>query len=267
MKHLPKNNIQSLTAKTEQVNYEADNLLDEHPSRLWKAKVGAVGETLTVDIVGGCSDIAVFGTNAATATVSVVDPNAMEWGDDGVGNQDEWGDDGDGNTDLWANTDLSGVTATVTENNKRSSLWLSLSETIPASCVLTLRLVTDRADTVEAGVLRAALASGYGVSAPEAGLIEGSIDYSIESQLQNGGRYYKKRDVVRRFEGQLITTREEWFNLKITLDDLGRKPTSWNITTADNNNWVVFGYLMEPEGIYTSLTTTAVNFELIEVLS
>ena len=86
MRHIADDNIVSITADSEDANFLIEMVSDSHPKRIWKTDDNISKAKVTIGVVGGVSDILVAGTNAASASVSVSDPNEMSWGD-----SDLWG--------------------------------------------------------------------------------------------------------------------------------------------------------------------------------
>ena len=86
MRRIKVNNVQDVSASSETTGFGADNLLDEHPSRLWKA-AGLTSCVLEAEIKGGFSDLFFFGGTLADVDVTAYDPMFLEFGFD----VDEWG--------------------------------------------------------------------------------------------------------------------------------------------------------------------------------
>jgi len=86
MKQIIENSIVSITADSEDPNFPAVMMLDNHPKRKYKAMPGVSAAIISALIAAGCSDIMFAGTNAATANVTVTDPNATVWHDAVWGN-------------------------------------------------------------------------------------------------------------------------------------------------------------------------------------
>ena len=87
MRHIARNNIMSIAADSENPNFPASRLLDSHPKLKWRALDGDASAKLTAEVIGGCSDIMIAGTNAATATVKAINPNAARWASDAWGRE------------------------------------------------------------------------------------------------------------------------------------------------------------------------------------
>ncbi len=267
MKHIKENNITALSAGSFQANFEPSFMLDEHPKRLWKAANGISVETITAEISYGCSDIALFGTNAIVASVLVFDPNAIEFGDDASSTvADIYGDDGSSRvSDIWANSEIN-ITGTFEQRSFSEALWIELNEIVGVPCIAEITVETGTGNTVNVGVIRAAVAEDYNVTAPETGINEGRRDFSIETQLQNGARYYKKRDIVRTFDSTIHMDTTEWYKLAQSYDTIGAQPTAWNLTTLPGTDWLIFGYIDGITGNHILDTVTQANITIIEVI-
>ena len=255
MRHIKVNKITSVTASSENANYPDDNLLDTHPSKPWQASSGINVATITAEVNYGVSDIAIFGTNAQSATVTASDPNEISWGDD-----DEWGD-----SDTWANTTITTPSVTAYQRSTSKALWLQLADTIDRPAELDVVLTSVEGSTVYAGVMQSSIAETYGGQNPRYGLAINPIDTSISAELSNGGRYYKKRNVLRSFELEAFFANSDAFNLIDFYQEYGQKKTAWRITDLASNEWVVYGYIV-PAMSYDTPTRSVVNITLTEVL-
>lgn len=256
MRHISENKIVSISANSEAPNFPATRMLDEHPKRPWKAATGVSVATITAGVVGGCSDIMFAGTNAASASVTVTDPNAIEW---------ESGLDWETGVD-WAELPAA-LTATVTQRSASRSLWIQLSDTVEIPCEVEVVLSGPGGEAVHAGVMYAGIAATYGGRNPQYGLQQSKTDYSIFDENSNGSFYYKKRDIVRSFECQGLFTRAEALNLQESFGSLGKNPSAWRLTDETGNDWVVFGRFADsPKVNHAYFHHSIASFSIIEVL-
>jgi len=102
-----------------------------------------------------------------------------------------------------------------------------------------------------------------------AGLKEGLKDYSFSKELTNGSFYYKKRDIVRTFDGSILTCSASEFSMfmKDIAQKNGQTPLFWDITDINSDNWLVFGrFVTMPSGTHEAVKYTNLNFQIIEVL-
>jgi hypothetical protein len=184
----------------------------------------------------GVSDIAIFGTNAETSSITASDPNGMEWGD-----TDEWGD-----SDIWANSEITDPTITQTQRSNSQALWLELENTIDRPCVLELTLDSAVGFILKAGTIDVDIASLYGGKNPQYGIDQVREDTSVSSELSNGARYYKKRDVLRLFTLTIFMLASDASDLLEFFETYGAVARPWKLTDEDNNDWLVYGYLISP---------------------
>lgn len=75
MIHIARNNIIAISASSENSEFPASRMLGLHPTRPYKAVDGVNFAIITADVIGGCSDILIAGTNAVAAVVTGIDPN------------------------------------------------------------------------------------------------------------------------------------------------------------------------------------------------
>lgn len=234
MKHLSINQISAITASFEDANFPVENLLDDKPKRIWKAGGGISGASLSVEISGASSDLAIFGTNAVQATFSVYDPNEIEWGDA----TDEFGY----SADSWANQDFAAVSGTVMRRENTGALWIDFNATLPRPAVADIHLLADGGTELYAGVVVAGLASTYGGANVRYGVGESRIDHSIVAELANGARYYKKRDISRVFSATALMLTTQYHLLVDTFDTYGAIPAAWRLIDGSNTEWLIYGY-------------------------
>lgn len=255
MKHIKTDSIYSRSASSENANFPISRTADMHPKRKYKALAGAWFATITIEVVGGCSDIMLAGTNATSLTITASDPNQISWGD-----SDTWGDG-----DTWANTGAS-TTIDLIQNNRSQTLWAEFGTPVLVPCVVSIVAYCPPTDTLEIGVLRAGLARTYGAS-PKYGLSEGRVDYSIVDENSNGSFSVLQRDKVRTFVGELITTRAYAWELADNYDEMGMEPTAWRLTDHENSEYAVFArFTSPPQSQHLYPGYSAVNFELLEVI-
>jgi len=255
MKHIAINNIISVSADYEDGNFPAVNLLDSKPKRKWSAGGLVINATLELEISGGISDIAIFGTNARQATFSAYDPNEISFGDG----------DGFGDGDAWANTTISAVSVTVTQLEKTGALWLQLGTTIDRSCIAEINLTSTGSETLYAGVITGMVAETYGDANFQYGMSEGRNDKSISADNSNGSEYYKKRDMCREFQATALMLTTEFHKLMGYYDDIGAVPTAWMLTNADSTEWLFYGVGI-PSGSHDHRLHTNMKIDFREVL-
>lgn len=256
MRHIAQNKIISIIADSSDANFPASRLLDEHPKRQWKAASGVYSATLTAEVIGGCSDIMIAGTNAASASVTVADPNEIDW---------EAGIDWETGVE-WASLPAA-LTASVIQRSQSQSLWIQLSDTVEIPCEVAIELTGPGGTAVFAGVVLAGIADTYGDRNPSYGMEHTRIDFGITAENSNGSFYYKKRDNVREFSVNGIAIRSDAIRLLDTFDALGSNPSAWKLTDETGNDFVVFGrYADSPQIRHNYFSHSEFSFSIIEVL-
>jgi len=254
MKVIALNKISSLTVDSENALFPIENVLDAYPTRLFKAD-GDYQATLTCVVSAGTNAIAVYGTNAQGASVTITDPNAIEWH-----SESEWDSESD-----WAYAEPS-ATIEIDQSGDAYSLWGDF-DYINSPMNIELVLSTSSSLVLEVGVLRIGEAKTF--KNPKYGLQEGLVDYSILKELSNGAFYYKKRNIVRTFSGQIFEDRDDDFYTFMAdiARTYGKAPMAWRLTDEDSMNWVVFARFSDiPIGMHDAPDYSTINFSLIEVL-
>jgi len=261
MKHIVTNNITSISTDSENANYPATQMLDDHPKRVYMAESGVNEVTITALMNSGSSDIMLAGTNAQSADVSASDPNAIQWG-----GADVWGEG-----DIWANTPVV-ATGNVIQRSRSNSLWIEFDQVLTTPTEVTLELTANLGDTLEVGVMTSNISEEYQDTRvasvnPSHGMSEGRIDYSILAENSNGSRYYKQRDIVRTFNCSVLMSYDKGHTFMDDYDLSGQNPTGWKITDIANNNWVVFARIEgTPSITYGDYDLATITFTLTEVL-
>lgn len=255
MRHIANNSIINISASSENPNFPAIALSDYHPKRVWKALSGYAA-VLTLSIVGGCTDIMVAGTNALTASITVTDPNEIEW-ESGVA----WESGVE-----WAVMPPS-PSVNVIQRSSSRTLWLGLSQPVSVPCIIDMTLTCDGDETLYAGVVTAGIADEYGGRNPKYGVGHSRLDYGILSENSNGSMYYKQRDNVRAFSVSGLMQTVDAIRLLDTFSEIGYFPSAWKLTEAEGNEWVIFGRFSDSPSItHDHLTYSNISFSIIEVL-
>jgi hypothetical protein len=146
-------------------------------------------------------------------------------------------------------------------------LWADYSEfTIPH--VVTIVLIATSA--VSAGIVRAGMIETF--KDPAYGLGEGSNDYSIERELNNGMDYFRKRNVVRTFLNLvMVETRANAFKYKHDIfDAVGPKALAIKLignSSIPDDEFVLFAKRIDsPEIEHISRTHSRIRFNFREVV-
>lgn len=258
MKIMAEQKISTVTSTSEDAAYPDDNILDEHPKKLWKAASGVSEATLTFEIGSGNAGLAIFNTNAVNIAITVTDPNYIEWE----------ATDAD-----WVTTDADWEIAEATVTNTETNLdgvsgaawfeWEYSANGVNAVVVFT----AESTGTVQAGV--AVSDRVHEFSCPQMGITEGIHSYSIVKELQNGAFYRKERDKVRTFRFNFIEDRNPDFYsfMYEVAEELGYKPAAWQLADMDGFWWVVYARFSKmPSGNHSMPNNTVIQTQLIEVL-
>lgn len=255
LKVIPGQKISSVSSTSENGNYPDDNVLDEHPKKLWKAANGVDSATLTFSIDGGTGGMAVFNTNATAISASITDPNAVSW-ESGV----EWE-----SGVQWVTSDPA-LTETVSLDGESGAAffeWVHTDNVLTA----TLDLTGVVGETLKMGV--AVSDQRYEYNSPQFGVQEGLVSYSIVRELNNGAFYRKERDKVRRFNFAVVEDRAvDFYEFMYTVaKPRGYKPAAWQIHDSNGFNWVVYARFEElPSGQHMQADLVPITARLIEVL-
>ncbi len=222
--------IVSAAADSENINYPASNVLDEHPTLPWIA-VGQSG-TLILTVSGGSEGVAIFATNASVITVTVKDVN--------------------GDIVVSEAHDLSGIDTWYKWFTQSQIPQTELGLIYPyQSTQHTIEIYADSGNSnvpVEIGVADAGSVRRF---RPSMDLGENPVDYSIRRPLSKGF-YRKKKDVVRRYTGTLRVEQDTEFHTVMGIvQDLATAPATWWITDNENTHWLVYaGFEAMPSTVH-----------------
>ena len=239
---------------SEDPNFPIENVFDDHPKRVYKAAASVDTVRITLPLVGTDNALFLFNTNAEVVNFTIEDDTSIAWF---TGN--EWFD---GNE--WLYTENANIPAEVFLTSQRNALGIRF----PALGELrTLYIDLSTSDsTLEIGILRCG--ELIATENPVYGLVESQVDYSITKELSNGAFYYKKRDIVKTFQGT-ISDKSEF--IEKMLHDVstiyGKKPMPWFLTNIKHEKWLVFGRLVKPmTAVHSSFNRSELSFSIIEVL-
>jgi len=239
-----------VAADEENASYPDDNVLDNHPKKVWKATSKDAQMKLTCS--GGTNAVALFNVTADTITITVLNETETE-------------------TLVAAQQfDLKGTDTYLEFIQDRGENWTQLwydYEYQPDPVVVIIDFEAAAAEIVEAGVIRCGLAIDF--HDPSVTLQEGLKDYSIVKELNNGALYIRKRDVVRTFAGTvtLERDREFYFLIRDIIQKVGAQPLAWRITDLDNYDWAVFAKADKmPSGAHNRPSHTDIKLNLLEVI-
>ena len=259
MKIIKGQKITSVAATSEDTNYPKENVLDEHPKKLWKAASGVTTATLTFEIDTNSGAMAMFNTNAISAVVTVSSPNNLVWHASDIG----W-DSGD---IVWPIQDSGLTDAHYDLDGESGALWVEWVRS-PTPVTATVVLTTTSTETLQAGVATACCM--FTVACPQRGIVESMKSYDITRELQNGAFYRKARDRVRTFTFEFIEDRNPTFYefMYTIAREVGYRPMAWQLADMDGFWWVVYARFdgKLPAGKHSMPDYTRINTRLIEVL-
>lgn len=249
MKILYPNKITAVVADEQNANWLDDNVLDEHPRKLWKATSEDAQLKLTVS--GGSDTLAIFALNLTGVTVTIKDATET--------------------------TTLVGPTTynlrvidtyqdLILDNYLQyTQYWIEYP--YQGQAVVIILDCESSVEFCEIGVTVAGVARTF--HDPQYGIKQGLVDYSIVRELNNGATYAKKRDIVRRFSATIQVDRDRsfWDFMKKVARELGPTPAAWRLTKQDNQDWVIYGrFDGMPDGTHASVKKSLINFSILEVL-
>lgn len=252
----PFDDLTSLTVDSENANFPKENLRDDYTTNVWRAATGVKTATITAYVSKG-SAVEVLNTNATTATVTAISGEAYAF-------EADWDFEAD-----WAFASNVILSAVVVYSLPGSGgrLWADYAEFLVAHTV-TIELTAD--DDVYAGILRAGYVETF--PDPTLGIQEASIDYSVEKELNIGSAYYRKRNVVRQFNGlSIIDTRANIWALKHEIfDAVGPQPLAIRIISSTAiTDWEFVAYakcLENPRMEHITHDYSRLSFTLQEVI-
>jgi len=201
-------NVSAVVASSEDPSFPVANLRDDFTTNLWKATTTTA--TLTVQVAKGQA-VALFNTNATSAVITAGSGESYA-NESGYQNESGYSYPSD-EVSVSGVYNLPGV---------RGNLWADYALFAGAHEV---RIALTATDPVYAGIVRAGNVEEFKDPAAT-GFSEGSKDYSIEKELNNGADYFRKRNIVKTFDGlSLFETRENAYKFKHDIWDMvGPKP-------------------------------------------
>lgn len=243
------------SVKQEDPNYPADNVLDPHPKRPYKA-ISKNDATLEFLTNGGANACAIFGTNAEQVTINVYDETktTLEY------------------TESFNIKDQVTTYLELMQDSGRrwSEIWINYPYQIGIHIVeLIFSRTGSVTDQLYVGIVRDGQTKGW--RDVRAGLKQSLEDYSVKRQLNNGAFYYLKRDIVRTFNGQIIANRvnRDFYNFLIDVaQDGGEAPIAWYLSEhIGGRDLTVFAKLDGmPDGDYSYPQDNIISFKLTEVV-
>ena len=228
--------VTNITADSQDSNYPAVNLLDDHPKKLWKALMDVT--TASLAIVTSAESVAglhISGTNAVSGTLTIKD-----------------------------------ATEAVTyETHALSGNWerffIKFNTTYTEILHITVSLTAS--NTIYAGVLRCGTL--ISLPDPQYGLQQQRKDYSIKKELSNGGMNIILRDMPRGYDLSFIVSMAIYDSMDNLFLANGSVPVAVLISDNINLNeqWCGFFHIVDPlQGSYTDLNFTNFSMSLREAI-
>ena len=251
MRRLKRDRVTGVTANSTQDNYPSSYTMDEYPSRVWKAKQGISNATLIVDVLSGFSDLMIFGTNAESATVTVTDPNQIEFGFDA----DEFGFA----ADYFINDKIDEVQST-TQTSKTDALHIQLST--PVTLTTKVSIVLSGSGQLYAGKILADNVETYGGKDPFYGMALVPVDRSLQNEYP---RYYSKRDVCDIWSITMRLTSTNANQFMADFSTYGSANSGWKLTDESGSEFLCFGWVSQPVETFDLPDHRTISFNLTEV--
>ncbi len=227
-----------ITADSVQAGWPVSNLLNYSQRHVWKAADSVQTATLTVPIAANAQAIALYFTNADSASVSIT--------------QDA------GGGSVWSGN--------WTISHKR--YWQSFSRQT-VNCTAEIELTTSES-TLYAGIVRAG--DLVQIQGPPPGMIESLIRNSIRKPLRAPGAFYgKKFPPSRTFRYQVMLEREEAFRDLMSMfeyyDPFPFAMLLFDGFSGADDIWTLFGgFDGEPSGAHGTPEYSGTQISLVEYL-
>ncbi len=117
--------------------------------------------------------------------------------------------------------------------------------------------------TLEIGIIRAGYAQEF--TNPRYGLKDGLVDYSIKKKYSSGADYYRKRDMVRTYQGSVRLDLTESAQLRSILQQAVQDCFAFNL--MDEDEGVVFGKIKAlPSSTRITNNHKVMNFKIEELV-
>lgn len=254
MKLIMDNLVYAASATNENTSYPAENLYDEHPQKCFKALTAetTLKSVVTLSSYGDCNSIAIINTNATQINVKITSGTTVLI------------------NSLYDMTGIDSITPLMHDIKARyKDLWIDYNHTPnPATIELSFYL----ANTVDTVLYCGVVVNGlrHVIPNPQYGLNQSFVDTSVIKWTSNQSLYYRKRDVIRKFNGSLIIDRDKdlFFLLKYIIQRKGPAPMAWAMTDEDNQAWIVYGTMAGamPSVSHDFYSMSAFNFSIQEVI-
>lgn len=231
--------ISTVVAQTSDPDYPADNILNDHPQKPWKAEAGT-GYTCVIRLITDgsiVSGMGLFNTNATAIRV--------------------WVKDAAETTDY----------ETHNISSAYGRYFLQFDDDYTEVLHVTIELTTP---TTTAYVGCARVGPFISIPNPKAsGVNFGRDDYSIKHELSNGGLYVFKRNTPRKLSLSFDMLQSEFDTIDAIFDETGSHPVAMLIAEGmtDDNKWCGFFHISEaPTADYAYPQHTGCSIDLKEAI-
>ena len=166
-------------------------------------------------------------------------------------------------TIVWEGSEMV-ITALSLVDTDTGDMWLELSQ-MQNETEFTLLLEAEEGETLTVGVISGGYAESF--PDPDYGVAESLIDHSIEKETSNGGYYYRKRNIVRKYSMSVEVERDtEAITLmrKIGMA-VGQKSLMWRLTNLNHSQWVAYGRVKLSQ-VHNTWQKNKVKIELTEAV-
>jgi hypothetical protein len=260
MKVILENAVSSISANTEDASYPVENLLDNHPQKMYKvANTSDDYAEITVGTLGTTGGLGLVNIIADRASIYIENPNGIIW---------------EPTNTTWANVTWKEYPNSLNKEivfdttQEYNTLWVDFNQ-FEGSVDIIIKLYMDKEYTdkkLSAGVLKVGVVQEikeviYPIN------IE-LVDYSYERLLSNGAIYYNKRNIVKRIKGSLLTNYNTYTQFMYELaQKYGKKAIMWLIEEDSCAKLVLYGRMATLPVTNTQNTAIrTISFEITEVL-
>jgi len=235
----PENDITTFTSSSEDPNFPIENMLNQHPKRVYKAVNGVSSVTIQGDLLTTSSTLCIFNTNATEAIIRIVDN---------------------------ASLDTTIIQGDIFETGENNAVGIKF-DPVPIGRHFGVDLTCPAGTTLQVGIFHIGVL--VQTNNPLEGLNETQTDYSTTKVLSNGATYYKKRDIIRNFSfavSEKFSEHTDNFILDISRN-FGEIPMPWFITNISDNRWLIYGKLENLiSASYKLCDNAELQFNIKEVL-
>jgi hypothetical protein len=208
----------------ENPNYPASNVLNDSPKKSWKA-ANITPQNASLNVGPKSSALAIFSVNNIDSIIGSVVPYAEYSFYDGVTGYD--------GVELYQSPD---VTVDIdwdftTGDTAKWEEFISVD-----GFEIELSITPFSGSYAEIGIITSGESLSYSSSNPSPGFSHGLESYSIEKQTSNGGFFIKNRDVVNKYSGTVVLSKNNFVEFKTTIrTEVKSSPTAWLLLSVEDD--------------------------------